>query len=76
VARIDAAASPLADRIGDVHGDEWSRTGQSNSASVSALEVVRYAVRVGVEHLYAAERTVEDVAREIGGGDLGVGDGP
>jgi hypothetical protein len=66
VARIEAAASPLADRIGDVHGNDWTRTGRVDSTTISALDVIRHAVRVGVEHLHAAERTVADVAREVG----------
>jgi hypothetical protein len=65
VAGIQAAADPLADRVGDVHGNEWNRTGRLDGTTVSTLDVIRHAVRVGVEHLHAAERTVAEVAREI-----------
>jgi hypothetical protein len=79
LARLESAATSLADRIGDVHGEEWSRTGRlpgSDGAKVSALDVVRLSVQIGVEHLRAAERTVADVAREVGGRDGGLGEGP
>jgi hypothetical protein len=65
VAGIQAVADLLADRIGDVRGNEWIRTGRLDGTTVSALDVIRHAVRVGVEHLHAAERTVAEVAREI-----------
>jgi hypothetical protein len=78
LARLESATTSLADRIGDVHGDEWSRIGQlpgPDSKKVSALDVVRLSVRIGVEHLRAAERTVADVAREVGGGNRLLGEG-
>ncbi len=79
LARLETAAESLADRIGDVHGEEWGLTGRlpgPDSRKVSALDVVRYSVQIGVEHLRAAERTVADVAREVGRGNRGVGDSP
>jgi hypothetical protein len=78
LAHLESAATSLADRIGDVHGAEWARTGRlpgPDAGEMSALDVVRLSVRIGVEHLRAAERTVADVAREVRGGDGGLGDG-
>jgi hypothetical protein len=77
--RLETAAASLADRIGDIHGEEWGLSGRlpgPDQQKVSALDVVRYSVRIGVEHLRAAEQTVADVAREVRRGNRGVGDGP
>jgi len=79
LARLETATDSLADRIGDVHGQDWGLTGrlpEPDQKQVSALDVVRYSVRIGVEHLRAAEQTVADVAREVGRGDRRVNDGP
>ena len=78
LAHLETAAASLADRIGDVHGQDWGLTGRlpGPAGRVSALDVVRYSVRIGVEHLQAAERTVADVAGQVGRGDRSVGDGP
>jgi hypothetical protein len=64
VARIEAAGEQLASAITNVHGTEWTRTARVGDRQITALEVVRHAVRLGVEHLRAAELTVAQVVRE------------
>ncbi|HEX9548241.1 MAG TPA: DinB family protein, partial [Acidimicrobiales bacterium] len=63
-ARVEAAGEPLANAIANVHGTEWTRTARVGDQQITALDVVRHAVRLGVEHLRAAELTVAQVVRE------------
>ncbi|MEY2422572.1 MAG: hypothetical protein QOI95_2639 [Acidimicrobiaceae bacterium] len=50
----------LADAIADVSSDAWTRSGvvAGSGQEVSALDVVREAVRTGSEHLRAAEGAI------------------
>lgn len=50
----------LAEVIADVASDAWTRTGivAASGQEMSALDIVREAVRTGAEHLQAAERAV------------------
>jgi hypothetical protein len=58
LARLGDIAGSVADAMADVHGDTWSRPGQAAAGEVSALEIARLGVRIGVEHLRAAERAL------------------
>lgn len=51
----------LADVIADVPSDAWTRTGivAGSGQEMSALDIVREAVRTGAEHLRAAERAIK-----------------
>jgi hypothetical protein len=51
----------LADVIADVPSDRWTRTGvvAGSGQDMSALDIVREAVRTGAEHLRAAERVIK-----------------
>jgi hypothetical protein len=64
VARVAAAAEPLADAIDKVPGGDWVRTGQAGGATVTALDVAQGAVELAIHHLRAAEATVAEVLRE------------
>ncbi|MDQ6617015.1 MAG: hypothetical protein M3083_20285 [Actinomycetota bacterium] len=59
LARLGDAARSLADAMADGHGQDWSRTGRTPSGNVSALDIARLAVRIGVEHLRAAEEELK-----------------
>jgi hypothetical protein len=58
LARLGASARSVADTLAAVHGEDWLRTGQAPSGPVSALDIARHGVRIGIEHLRAAERTI------------------
>jgi hypothetical protein len=64
VAAIAASTGPLADLIDGVAGDDWLRSGRIDGQPVTALDVARGAVQLGVYHLRTAERTVREVAHE------------
>jgi hypothetical protein len=64
VARVAAAAEPLADAIDDVPGGDWVRTGRAGAVTVTALDLVRGAVELAIHHLRAAERTMTQVLQE------------
>jgi hypothetical protein len=68
VAAIKGAADPLASAIGDAPADAWTRTGLSAEGPVTALDVVRLAVHLGVHHLRQAEQAIAAAIREIGSG--------
>ena len=60
LAFLGMECNAMADAIGDVASDAWTRTGSvaGTGATLSALDVVREAVRTGADHLRAAERLV------------------
>jgi len=58
LARLGEMAQSVADAMADIHGDAWSRTGQTAAGEVSALDIARLAVRTGIEHLRAAEQAI------------------
>jgi hypothetical protein len=58
LARLGEQAASVADAIADVQGDDWTRTGESPAGAVSALDIIRLGVRIGVEHLRAAEAAI------------------
>jgi len=70
-ASLDAAldqlageAAALADAIGQVHGDDWARTGTvAGGTAITALDIVKDAVRVGADNLRATESTMQAVRR-------------
>jgi hypothetical protein len=42
-----------------IHGDEWTRTAQGPAGMVSALDIARLGVRIGVERLRAAVAAID-----------------
>jgi hypothetical protein len=60
VAFLTMECNALADAIADVPSDAWPRTGTvaASGQSLTALDIVREAVRTGSEHLRAAERAI------------------
>src|SRR5436190_4855373 len=60
LAFLDMECNAMADAIRDVPSDAWTRAGSvaGTGATMSALDVVREAVRTGAERLRAAERAV------------------
>jgi hypothetical protein len=69
LARLAAASDQMADAISGVHGNDWNRPARVGAQQVIALDVARHAVRLGVEHLRAAELTVSQVVGEAVHGD-------
>jgi hypothetical protein len=69
VARIEAAVLPVAARIDDTHGDEWSRQGRLSDGgpTVTALDIAALAVHIGSHHLRATDATISQVAHELPG---------
>jgi hypothetical protein len=65
VDRIKAAAEGLADAIESAPGDGWARTGRSPDGPVTALDVVRTGVHIGVHHLHLIERTITEVVHDL-----------
>ena len=57
---LTVEAEALADAVEHVGSDEWSRhaTVAGDGRTVTALDIVREAVRTGADHLRAAERTL------------------
>jgi hypothetical protein len=62
---LDVECNGMADTIERTPADDWSRTGTvaGSGLVMSALDVVREAVRTGSEHLRAAERAIEAAKR-------------
>jgi hypothetical protein len=58
LARLDDVARSVADAIAKIHGQDWARTGRTPAGTVSALDIARLGVRIGVEHLRAVEHTI------------------
>jgi hypothetical protein len=60
VAFLTMESNAFADAIGDVPADAWSRTGTvaGSGQHLTALDVVREAVRTGSDHLRAAEQLI------------------
>jgi hypothetical protein len=60
---VRTAAERLADQVAGVDAGDWGRTGRLDGREVSALDLVRGAVRAGSEEYRAAERAVDDARR-------------
>jgi len=58
LAQLGDSARALADTMAEVPGNDWSRTGHGPTGEVSALDIVRLGVQIGIEHLRAAEADV------------------
>jgi len=60
LAFLTMECNALADVIAEVPSDAWTRSGivAGSGREMSALEIVREAVRTGAEHLRAAERLI------------------
>ncbi len=63
LARLGERARSVADAMAAVHGEDWLRTGQAATGPVSALDIARYGVRLGVEHLRAVEASIHPGGR-------------
>ncbi|HEX3424521.1 MAG TPA: DinB family protein [Acidimicrobiales bacterium] len=59
LARLGERADALAAAMSEVHGKDWSRTGRGPSGEVTALDIARLAVRLGIDHLRAAETALQ-----------------
>jgi len=65
LAQLDDAAAELADAVAAVPGDGWLRTAQvAGGGTVSALDVVREAVRTGHEGLARVEAILAALRRD------------
>jgi hypothetical protein len=58
LARLDDVARSVADTMAKIHGEDWSRTGRTPAGEESALDIARLGVRIGIEHLRAAEQAI------------------
>jgi hypothetical protein len=60
LAFLTMECNALADLIADVPSDAWTRTGvvAGSGQEITALDIVREAVRTGSDHLRAAERVI------------------
>jgi hypothetical protein len=65
VARLGHAAEASADFMASVHGADWTRRGCTGEGRpVSALDIARLAVRIGIEHLNGAEQAVAALVKQ------------
>jgi hypothetical protein len=58
LSRLGDVARAVTDLMSHIHGTEWARTGRADGIAVSALDVVRRGVEIGVNHLRATEWTL------------------
>lgn len=65
LARLEAAVTPAAKLVDDTYGEDWTRRGVAAGTQFTALELLAAAVHFGAHHLRAADRTVNEVAREL-----------
>jgi hypothetical protein len=64
LAQLDRGANELADAAAALSGDQWTRSAEvASGGSVTALDVVKEAVRVGHEGLDQVERTLAAARR-------------
>ena len=62
--QLDDEAAALADAVAAVPGDQWNRTASvAGGGTVTALEVVREAVRTGHDQLALVEKTLAALRR-------------
>ena len=62
--QLTLEAGALADAIGQIHGDDWARTGAvAGGGTITALDIAKDAVRAGADNLRAAETTMQAVRR-------------
>lgn len=60
---VTTGAERLADRVDEVDAEAWGRRGEVDGRDVSALDLVRDAVRTGSNGYRAAERALEEARR-------------
>lgn len=67
VSQLAWEADELAERADRLRGDDWSRVGvvAGQQRTVSALDILRAGVEVGVRHLRGAEEVLEAVRRAL-----------
>lgn len=65
LAELGLEASAAADRVEATAAGDWDRTGtvEGSARTVTALDLAKLAVEVGIEHLRAAERVLAHVRR-------------
>jgi hypothetical protein len=66
VAELGFEATALAERIDPVRPEDWTRDAVVTGGTVrrvTALDIVRSAIEVGISHLRAAERVLDEVRR-------------
>jgi hypothetical protein len=56
--RLGESARALADAMSEVHAKDWSRAGHAPTGEISALDIARRAVQIGIEHLHAAQEAI------------------
>jgi len=58
---LDVECNALADMVERTPADDWTRSGTvaGSGKKMTALAIVREAVRTGADHLHAAERAIE-----------------
>jgi hypothetical protein len=65
LAHLTAAATGLAGRVSGVTADDWKRTGrQPDGSDLSALDLLRHAVHIGVHALRESRVAPEDDSEE------------
>jgi hypothetical protein len=62
---VTTAAERLAGRVDDVEPEDWTRTGRAGGRRMTALDLVRDAVRAGSDRYRATERAVEESRRSL-----------
>jgi len=62
---LDAECNAMADTVERTPADDWTRSGTvaGSGEKMTALAIVREAVRTGSDHLHAAERAIEAAKR-------------
>ena len=65
LAALEAASGNLATAIDSVKGKDWERMGRDAAGQAwSALDVARLGVHLGVHHLRAAARLLDDISKD------------
>jgi hypothetical protein len=62
---LDVECNAMADAVERTPADDWTRTGTvaGSGRKMSAIDILREAVRTGSDHLHAAERAIEAAKR-------------
>ncbi|MDQ1402865.1 MAG: hypothetical protein QOG03_1181 [Actinomycetota bacterium] len=67
VGRLTSSTGALAKTIEGASGEDWNRTGSVDGRETTALALARHAVHVGIHHLRAAERVLQEVKGQPAG---------
>jgi hypothetical protein len=63
LAHLGDIAGSVADGMAEMHGDDWTRTGRTPEGEVTALDIARLGVRIGIDHLRAAQEAIRAGSR-------------